>query len=119
MSFEVACGKCGIIKHPQWCIRKCPLGVCHTQRGGGAGPLHLGDIEAMGAHGRGARVSLGRLEEEPVGALSCFATPEPGGCVLRGCHFCGMLMMILGGKSKRMKGEDWQIERCAVGIHAG
>ena len=30
MSFEVACGKCGIIKHPQRCVRQCPVGVCHV-----------------------------------------------------------------------------------------
>ena len=29
-TFEVACTKCGIIKHSQGCFRKCPVGVCHV-----------------------------------------------------------------------------------------
>ncbi len=43
----VACGKCGLIKHPQFCVRQCPVGVCHDcrrpgRRGGGGCSLEEG-----------------------------------------------------------------------------
>jgi len=49
-TFEVACKKCGIIRHPQGRFRKCPVGVCHVccrrsgQRGVGGCSVGEGEV---------------------------------------------------------------------------
>ena len=51
MRFKVACGKCGIIKHPQGCFRQCLVGVCHDccrhQGRRGVGGCSVGEGEAF------------------------------------------------------------------------
>ena len=66
---EVACAKCGLIKHPQFSVRRCPVGVCHDcrrpgRRGGGGCSLEEGRtyLEAFFAENCGRSVTDAEVE---------------------------------------------------------
>ncbi len=67
---EVACAKCGLIKHPQLSVRRCPVGVCHIcrrpgRRGGGGCSLEEGRayLGAFLAESAGRSVTDAEVEE--------------------------------------------------------
>ena len=97
MSFEVAAGKCGITKHPQRCVRQCPVGVCHVYcrrqgwRGVGGCSMEEGDaffrerLKPWELSEQMADITWADWKSQ-LGLLDDLHRPSREGCVLGGCH---------------------------------